>query len=50
MDVPDKTASLTLSATYQDDEGSMDSASAQAIAYYSPNVSVLSVSMPVMNR
>lgn len=40
VDVPDKTASLSLSASYQDDMGSMASASAQAIAYYSPQVSI----------
>ncbi|XP_069938701.1 CD109 antigen [Cherax quadricarinatus] len=35
VDVPDKTAGLTLTASYQDDSGSVASASAQAIAYYS---------------
>ncbi|XP_042213472.1 CD109 antigen-like [Homarus americanus] len=35
VDVPDKTAKLTLTASYQDDLGSIASANAQAIAFYS---------------
>ncbi|XP_063601843.1 CD109 antigen-like [Penaeus indicus] len=36
VDVPEKTASLSLTASYQDDSGSIAAASATAIAYYSP--------------
>ncbi|XP_068210039.1 CD109 antigen-like [Palaemon carinicauda] len=35
VDVPDKTASLTLTANYEDDEGSIAAASAEALAHYS---------------
>ncbi|KAK3858623.1 hypothetical protein Pcinc_035182 [Petrolisthes cinctipes] len=41
--VPDKTARLTLTASYQDDEGSLAGATAQGIAYYSPRKQYIGV-------
>ncbi|KAG0724718.1 CD109 antigen [Chionoecetes opilio] len=43
MDVPDTATKLTLTAAYQDDDGDLASASAQAIAYYSPKKQYIGV-------
>ncbi|XP_050698378.1 CD109 antigen-like isoform X1 [Eriocheir sinensis] len=43
MDVPEKASQLVLTAAYQDDDGSMASASAQALAYYSPHKQYIGV-------
>lgn len=40
LNVPEKTAQLSIVATYQDDYGDVASATAHAMAYYSPKVPV----------